>query len=146
MRVKFIVCLLKPESACIYDLSFLVLKKFKYSYKHIQWVLIIEWFSYSSSSNSRTKRDAKTPVEIERRVYGLMERFTSRAKLFEILPNPKGLTNGTHYDNLSCSIWGLYSVKAQTSETYVRKLQLWQSVYLTIRVRNILLSVIPYIN
>lgn len=82
-------------------------------------------------------------MEIERRVYGLMERFTSRAKLFEITPNPKDLTNGGPWDELNCAIWEVYSSKAQRAETYIKKLELWQSVYLLIRV-SLLYILVPY--
>lgn len=63
-----------------------------------------------------------------------MERFTSRVKLFEITPNPENLTRGSPWDELSRSIWEVYNVKAQKSVTYIKKLQLWQNVYLQIKV------------
>lgn len=66
-----------------------------------------------------------------------MERFTSRAKLFEITPYPEMLTTGgggAVWDELSRHIWDVYSVKAQTVDTYIKKLQLWQTVYLQIKV------------
>lgn len=63
-----------------------------------------------------------------------MERFTSRAKLFEITPNPENITGGVPWDDLSRGIWEVYRAKAQKAETYIKKLQMWQSVYLQIKV------------
>lgn len=63
-----------------------------------------------------------------------MERFTSRAKLFEVAPVPETLTGGVLWDDLSRSIWDVYGAKAQKAATYIKKLQLWQTVYLQIKV------------
>lgn len=95
---------------------------------------------FFSKTETRSKHDIRKPPpnEIERRVYGLMERFTSRAKLFEIRPYPEMLTTGgasVVWDELSRCIWDVYSVRAQTPATYIKKLQLWQTVYLQIKVK-----------
>lgn len=65
-----------------------------------------------------------------------MERFTSRAKLFEVTQYPENLTHCSScaWDDLSRSIWKTYGAKAQTAATYIKKLQLWQNVYLQIKV------------
>lgn len=94
---------------------------------------------YCSKFSTRTSKqhDIRKPSnEIERRVYGLMERFTSRAKLFEITQYPENLTRGSNilWDNLSLTIWDVYSAKAQKATTYIKKLELWQNVYLQIKV------------
>lgn len=87
--------------------------------------------TYFSKASTRSKQDLRKPPpsDIERRVYGLMERFTSRAKLFEITSYP-----GDIWDDLSRSIWEVYTAKAQKAATYIKKLHLWQNVYLQIKV------------
>lgn len=69
-----------------------------------------------------------------RRAHGLVERFKSRSDLMRINPNPPGLMTGGHWDQLNQAIWHLFSSKAQTDVTYERKISLWKTIFLYIRV------------
>lgn len=96
---------------------------------------VFYYLFFLSKTTGRPKHEIrKASNDIERRVYGLMERFTSRAKLFEITRNPENLTGGGPWDELSREIWNVYNAKAQKATTYIKKLQLWQSVYLQMKV------------
>lgn len=90
-------------------------------------------------SIGRVRRDNKhqQPQDINRRVYGLMERFTSKAKLFRIVPNPPKLLCGGSWDQLNQSMWDVYTAKAQKEQTYMRKLELWRMLYIHINVRTL---------
>lgn len=55
----------------------------------------------------------------------------------KINPNPADLLNGGPWDQLNQSIWDHFMVSVQKEETYMNKLNLWQSIFLYSRV-NIL--------
>ena len=70
--------------------------------------------------------------EVRRRVYGLMERFSSKAWLFQQKNAPRNLVVGSQYDSISCGIWDAFCSTCQTEQTYRQKLELWKNVYLSI--------------
>ncbi|KAK4883539.1 hypothetical protein RN001_006858 [Aquatica leii] len=84
---------------------------------------------YFSQNGKRPKRDYKRQCteEIVRRVHGLMERFTSRAKLFKI---DRVLSYSGKMSPLDRSIWELFYAKAQTQEIYLHKLSIWKKLFL----------------
>ncbi|KRT78181.1 hypothetical protein AMK59_7689 [Oryctes borbonicus] len=90
--------------------------------------------NHKTRNNNHQRRESnKRPHNIYRRVYGLMERFTSRSSLFRITASPTYLIADSKFDQLSQSVWDVYCVKVQKEETYIRKLELWKMVYLNIR-------------
>ncbi|KAF5270352.1 hypothetical protein FQR65_LT05540 [Abscondita terminalis] len=82
-------------------------------------------------NKNRQRRGYKRqcPEEIVRRVHGLMERFTSRVKLFKIDPLISYCSKITQLDR---SIWELFYTKAQTQDIYLHKLSLWKKLFLHI--------------
>lgn len=74
------------------------------------------------------------PVEVCRKVTGLMERFTSKAKLFKIMKNPPQPYNNINSNTLNQSIWELYQAKAQKEKSYLSKLAFWKTLYLNLSV------------
>lgn len=76
--------------------------------------------------------------DIHKRVYGLMERFAARSYIFFIPSNPTDLIHCNQFDMLNRHIWEVYSNKAQKEVTYLKKLEFWKSVYLSIQVRIVI--------
>lgn len=95
----------------------------------------------SNNNNNRARRDNKRfhPQDINKRIYGLMERFSSRAKVLNAVITPLHLLCGGSWDQLNQSIWDVYTTKVQKEQTYIHKLELWRMVYIHISV-SILLS------
>ncbi|XP_017779095.1 PREDICTED: poly(A) RNA polymerase gld-2 homolog A-like [Nicrophorus vespilloides] len=82
------------------------------------------------------KNEKKTRLynsEIDRRVYGLMERFTSRAHMFKIPSKLPSCQQMNEFESLNQAIWEVYQVKGQKEITYLRKLDLWKSIYLSMQ-------------
>lgn len=52
----------------------------------------------------------------------------------KIDPNPPHLLNGGPYDQLSQAIYDVFTSKAQKTETYESKIELWKDLFLYIRV------------
>lgn len=85
--------------------------------------------------NFRDTKDLRIAFEVQRRVSGLMERFKSKAKLYDILKNPPNfLIEHCKCNALNQAIWNLYSSRVQKKKTYLRKLDLWKTTYLSLNV------------
>lgn len=91
---------------------------------------------YYSSGHKKDKKKLSGPAnvsDIHKRVYGLMERFAARSYIFFIPSNPTDLIHCNQFDMLNRHIWEVYSNKAQKEVTYLKKLEFWKSVYLSIQ-------------
>ncbi|XP_044755934.1 poly(A) RNA polymerase gld-2 homolog A-like [Coccinella septempunctata] len=91
---------------------------------------------YYTNSSLRSKQNTYKNYSVDnitRRVYGLMERFKSRAYLMRIDPNPEMLLNGGSSDHLSQAIWDVFLSKAQKESTYINKLETWKTIFLSIK-------------
>lgn len=89
--------------------------------------------------NSKNKYRAKSREikshnadAINRRIFGLMERFGSRSHIFRLLSDNKSILDGSMYDNISQPIWDIYQTHAQNETIYLKKLDLWKMVYMQI--------------
>ncbi|XP_022919849.1 poly(A) RNA polymerase gld-2 homolog A-like [Onthophagus taurus] len=96
---------------------------------------------YSPQSNSNSsvnvqyspwRKRRQHPKDIYKRVFGLMERFSSRSHLLRI-SEPLSLPKNNLYPYLSHSMWLLFCEKAQKEETYLQKLEFWKVIHLDIR-------------
>ncbi|KAL1505853.1 hypothetical protein ABEB36_005315 [Hypothenemus hampei] len=94
----------------------------------------------SHNGNNRDKRrrspnyyHSNNADPMIRRVHGLTHRFKSRSDIMKIDPNPPQLLNGGPYDQLSQAIYDVFTSKAQKTETYESKIQLWKDLFLYIR-------------
>uniref|UniRef100_A0A1B0GL72 Uncharacterized protein n=2 Tax=Lutzomyia longipalpis TaxID=7200 RepID=A0A1B0GL72_LUTLO len=72
---------------------------------------------------NRRKRNAETPPD----------HFIARAHLVMMKKIPKQLLTGGQWDELSQMVWSRFMLAQQTEETYVKKMNLWKSLFVYIR-------------
>ncbi|XP_059620199.1 uncharacterized protein LOC132264126 [Phlebotomus argentipes] len=77
----------------------------------------------NSGMQHRRKRFVETPPD----------HFIARAHLVMTKTMPKALLTGGQWDNLSQMVWNRFMVAQQSEETYVKKMNLWKSLFIDIR-------------
>lgn len=88
---------------------------------------------YIINRQSHEKKELRI-TEMQRKVRGLMERFTSKAKLYQVDSYPYRMFDKSCYNKLNQAMWDLYSAKVQSKNTYLLKLEFWKTLYLSLHV------------
>ncbi|CAG9861331.1 unnamed protein product [Phyllotreta striolata] len=97
-------------------------------------------FNNNNNNNNNNKRshrkqssNYKNGHNVSKKVYGLVERFKSKAEVMRILPNPPNTTLKGPLGQLNKDIWRLYKSKAQNEITYENKINSWKNIFLYLK-------------
>ncbi|KAH0999363.1 hypothetical protein HUJ04_006649 [Dendroctonus ponderosae] len=87
----------------------------------------VQYSYHSNCRNHNNNLNVKHNGQLDK------SRFKSKSKVLKIDPNPPNLLNGGVYDQLSQAIYDVFTSKAQTTDSYENKIEIWKNLFLYIR-------------
>ncbi|GAB0098525.1 Poly(A) RNA polymerase gld-2 homolog A [Sergentomyia squamirostris] len=87
----------------------------------------------SMTSPKIRRPNSATQYQGRRRVETPPDHYIAKAHLVMTKKMPKELLTGGHWDDLSQMVWNKFMGAQQTEDTYVKKMNLWKSLFVYIR-------------